>query len=111
MQDKLGIEVFRAGDYGPKGVWDEKALDGIAADYDPATHEAPVTLDHAQTGPALGWVEAVRRVGDKLIARLRGVNLKLLELIRAGAFKKRSVEIYPALRETKRPYLRAVSFL
>jgi hypothetical protein len=111
MHDNLELEVFRAGDYGEKGRWDEGDLDRIAADYDPALHEAPVTLDHAQGGPALGWVAAVRRVGDRLVARLRGLNLKLLELLRQGAFKKRSVEIYPALRETGRPYLRAVSFL
>lgn len=111
MNDNLEVEVFRAGDYGEKGRWDEACLDRIAADYDPALHEAPVTLDHARSGPALGWVAALRRVGDRLVARLRGVSLKLLELLRQGAFKKRSVELYPALRETGRPYLRALSFL
>jgi hypothetical protein len=111
MNSQLEVEVFRAGDYGPKGVWGENELERIAADYDPALHEAPVTLDHARKGPALGWVEALRRVGDRLVARLRGLNGKLVELIREGSFKKRSVEIYPAMRETGRPYLRAVSFL
>nr|HPK04223.1 hypothetical protein [Candidatus Sumerlaeota bacterium] len=111
MHDQLELEVFRAGDYGAKGVWDEAALERLAADYDPALHEAPVTLDHAQAGPALGWVASVRRVGDRLIARLRGLNRRLLELIRRGAFRKRSIELYTALRETGRPYLRAVSFL
>lgn len=111
MQQNLDVEVFRAGDYGAKGVWGETELDQMAADYDPAVHEAPVTLDHAQQGPALGWVEGLRRVGDRLVARLRGLNLKLLELIRQGSFKKRSIELYPTLRETGRPYVRAVSFL
>lgn len=111
MRQDLEVEVFRAGDYGAKGRWSEEALERLAADYDPALHEAPVTLDHAQQGPALGWVEALRRVGDRLVARLRGLNGRLLELVREGSFKKRSVEIYPALRETGRPYLRAVSFL
>ena len=111
MNSQLEVEVFRAGDYGAKGVWGEGELERIASDYDPALHEAPVTLDHAQQGPALGWVEALRRVGDRLVARLRGLNGRLVELIREGSFKKRSVEIYPALRETGRPYLRAVSFL
>ncbi len=111
MMHRLEVEVFRAGDYGAKGRWGEEDLDRIAGDYDPALHEAPVTLDHAQRGPALGWVEAIRRVGDRLVARLRLGSDRLLELIRSGAFRKRSVEIYPALRETGRPYLRAVSFL
>lgn len=111
MPERLEVEVFRAGDYGAKGTWDEAAIDSIAGDYDPKLHEAPVTVDHAQSGPALGWVEALRRVGDRLVARLRITSARLIELLRGGAFKKRSVEIYPALRETGRPYLRAVSFL
>lgn len=111
MANELELEVFKTGDYGGKGSWDEAALDGLAADYDPKLHEAPVTVDHAQTGPALGWVESLRRVGDRLVARLRGVSGRLLEMIREGAFKKRSVEIYPAMKESGRPYLRAVSFL
>lgn len=107
----IELEVFRAGDYGPKGRWSEDALDRLAANYDPALHEAPVTLDHAQTGPALGWVGALARRGDRLLARLRGLSPALLALLRQGAFKKRSVEIYGALPETGEPYLKAVSFL
>lgn len=111
MKDEMEIEIFRAGDYGEKGQWGEAELDAIAADYDPALHEAPVTMDHAQSGPALGWVASVRKVGDRLVARLRKLNGKLMDLIGEGAFRKRSVELYPALHETGRPYLRAVSFL
>jgi hypothetical protein len=111
MSNELELEVFKAGDYGPKGTWGEAELDGLAADYDPKLHEAPVTVDHAQRGPALGWVAGLRRVGDRLVARLKGMNEKLMEMIRGGAFKKRSVEIYPTLKESGRPYLRAVSFL
>ena len=107
----LDLEVFRAGDHGERGQWGEEVLEQIAADYDPALHEAPVTVDHAQSGPALGWVEGLRRAGDVLIARLRSLDPGFAALIRRGAFKKRSVELYPTLRETGRPYLRAVSFL
>lgn len=111
MNGELELEVFRAGDYGPKGEWSEEALQGIAADYDPDFHEAPVTLDHAQSGPALGWVAGVRRCGDRLVARLRGVSETLMNHLREGRFKKRSVEIYRSLPETGKPYLKAVSFL
>ncbi len=111
MDEELELEVFRAGDYGRKGRWDVEALDRLVADYDPALQEAPVTLDHAQEGPALGWVAALARRGDRLLARLKDLNAGLVELLRAGAFKKRSVELYVALPETGRPYLKAVSFL
>ena len=111
MNTELELEVFRAGDYGEKGQWSEEMLDQMAEEYRADRHEAPVTLDHAQTGPALGWVSGLKRAGDRLIARLRNLNGDLVELLRSGAFKKRSVEIYHALPETGKPYLKAVSFL
>lgn len=111
MTQEFELEIFRAGDYGPKGLWSEEDLDRIANSYDPNLHEAPVTLDHAQSGPSLGWVAEVRRTGDRLVARLRGLNDRLVEMLRAGEFKKRSVELYGAMPESGGPYLKAVSFL
>lgn len=111
MNHEIELEVFRAGDYGAKGRWDETELDQIVADYNAAVHEAPVTLDHAQSGPAMGWVAGLGRRGDRLTARLRGISEEMMKLLREGAFKKRSVELYRALPETGRPYLKAVSFL
>lgn len=111
MNTNPEIEIFRAGDYGERGIYTEDDLEAIACGYNPALHEAPVTLDHAQSGPALGWVEALRRAGGSLFARLRGVGSSLLGLLREGSYKKRSVELYPQFAETGKPYLRAVSFL
>lgn len=109
--NELELEVFRAGDYGPKGKWSEEDLDRIVADYAAETHEAPVTLDHAQRGPAFGWIAGLRRSGDRLLARVRDMSADLLNLVRSGAFKKRSIEIYRALPATGRPYFKALSFL
>ncbi len=110
-QQSLEIEVFRAGDYGPKGAYDEASLDRLAEDYDPAWHEAPVTLDHQSKGPAFGWVGSLERQGDRLVARLHSLSAELLGLLRDGAYKKRSIELYRQFERTGRPYLRAVSFL
>ncbi|HPS00347.1 MAG TPA: hypothetical protein PLA90_02275 [Candidatus Sumerlaeota bacterium] len=111
MDYEMEMEVFRAGDYGPRGVWSEDDLERIAADYSPQVHEAPVTLDHSQNGPALGWVRALRRVGQALVARLGGLDAEFLKRLKDGAFKKRSVELYRQAPATGRPYLRAVTFL
>ena len=111
MHQEMELEVFRAGDYGAKGRWSEAELDEIARSYRAELHEAPVTIDHAQTGPALGWVDSVKRRGDRLVARLRGLNAAFVELLNHGAFKKRSVELYRRLPESGGPYLKAVSFL
>lgn len=107
----LEVEIFRTGDYGQKGRYDEAALEAIANDYRAELHEAPVTTDHTQTGPAQGWVQGLRRVGDRLVAILGRLSPALRELLAHGAYKKRSVELYREFRETGRPYLKAVSFL
>ncbi|GAB4321207.1 MAG: hypothetical protein Kow0059_15800 [Candidatus Sumerlaeia bacterium] len=108
---ELELEVFRAGDYGDKGCWTEADLARIAADYDPALHEAPVTLDHAQSGPAWGWVRALRAAGPMLLATVHQVSDQLAAWLHEGRFKKRSIELYTVFPATGRPYLRALSFL
>lgn len=109
--DPLELEVFRTGDYGPKGIYQEEDLERIATSYDPSRHEAPVTLDHAIDGPAHGWVTRLRRLGDRLLATVTRLSPALAESLRSGAYRKRSVELYRAHPQTGAPYLRAVSFL
>jgi hypothetical protein len=111
VPDEIQLEVFRTGDYGPKGVYTEQDLETIASDYNPADHEAPVTLDHEQKGPAHGWVSALRRTGDRLVATLTRLSPTLAEALRSGAFKKRSIELYRQFDATGRPYFKALTFL
>ncbi|AXA36818.1 Phage protein [Candidatus Sumerlaea chitinivorans] len=105
------MEVFRSGDYGAKGRWTEEDLEVLANDYSPDVLEAPLTFDHARSGPAFGWVTRLRRVGDRLVATLSGVPEVVRELVRQGAYKKRSVELIRKFAPTGRPYLRAVTLL
>ncbi len=42
--------------------------------------------------PALGWLDNVRREGDRLLADIKDVPEKFADLIKAGAYRKRSVE-------------------
>lgn len=44
--------------------------------------------------PAAGWIDAVKRVGGKLIANLAAVPQAIADLIEAQAYRKRSVEVY-----------------
>ena len=104
------VPVFRVGDYGPKGKYSRETLEQIAADYDPAFLEAPVTVDHASSGPALGWIWGLSRDGDVLMADM-DIREEFASVVRDGAFKKRSVEIYRKQDKTGRPYLKALSFL
>lgn len=99
------VEVFRAGKYGAKGDFTEADLDKIVQRYEPSSHEAPVTVDHAESGPAAGWVTSVKRVGASIFASLN-LHKDFGKLVREGTFKKRSVELY------RSPLgLKAVTFL
>jgi hypothetical protein len=109
--ESLTVEVFRAGEYGPKGVYTNDDLDAMAADYNPTAHEAPVTLDHQQEGPAHGWVRSLTRMGDRLVATIDRISPTLGGLLRTHGYRKRSVELYRQHASTGRPYLKAVSFL
>ena len=109
------FEIFRTGRHtatsGATKTWTREDLDAIASSYDPQVHEAPITLDHAKSGPAFGWIEALKSEGEKLLAKAKDVSEDLRELVRSGHFKKRSAEIYPDFQGSGEPYLRAVSFL
>ena len=44
--------------------------------------------------PAAGWIENVRREGDLLMADFMRVPLQIADLMKAGAFRKRSIEAF-----------------
>lgn len=106
------VEVFRAGDYGAKGVYTPEDLSRIAADYDSAgRHDAPLTVDHVQAGPALGWIRNLRAAGASLFADFVDVADETIQAIRERSFSKRSIELFPKFAATGRPYLKAVTML
>ena len=102
-------EVFKAGVY-PQGKFTKKEIAEIAKNYDPQFCEAPITIDHQQTGPAFGWVESVKADGEKLKVAFKDIPQEFEQAVNDGKYKKVSVEIYRNL-EGKGAYLKAVSFL
>ena len=103
------IELFRAGDYGDKGNYSVADIDKMIANYDPAKHEAPVVMGHPEhDAPAYGWVEALKRVGNVLMGKLKQVPDQFAQLVSEGRFKKRSISFY---RGENGPSLRHVGFL
>lgn len=103
------IEVFRAGSY-PQGSFSAAEVQALADHYDPNWCDAPVTIDHQQTGPRYGRVASLSVENGVLKAQLEQVPDSFAEQIREGRYTARSVEIFRDL-EGKRPYLKAVSFL
>ena len=103
------FEIFKAGTY-PQGKFTKEQIEEIAKNYDPSFCEAPITLDHEQSGPAFGWVESVKADKGVLKATFKDVTEDLKTFVNDGKYRKISVEIYREL-EGKKPYLKAVSFL
>ncbi len=97
------------------------AFDTLMADKK-LNYEPPVKLGHDANQkllqndgyPAAGWIDSLKKVGDKLVASFRGVPKKIAELINAGAYKKISPEYYSDYSiggETYRRVLKAASLL
>lgn len=94
------VEVFSAGRHtdsaGRTKEFTTGDLDRIAHGYDPATHEAPAVVGHPRdNAPAFGWVEGVKREGEKLLAKFKQVVPEFEEMVKSGLFKKRSISLYP----------------
>ena len=116
-----GIEIFRAGthtdDAGTVHQFSEADLNGMAASYDPALREAPLTVGHPENNlPAYGWVKGVaRNASGALVMNPHQVEPQFAEMVQAGRFKKRSASFYPpAAPNNPTPgkwYLRHVAFL
>lgn len=104
------IEIFRVGKHvdgaGEEKEWQKEDLDRIVSSYNPAWHEAPVVIGHPETdSPAYGWVEALKREGEFLLAKLKDLAPEFLDWVRRGFYKKRSIALYPDLT------LRHIGFL
>lgn len=95
---KKYYHVFTAGTY-PQGNVGEDFLNQVAANYDPANyHEAPVWIGHPDDDgtsepEALGWIDSVIAIGNKLYVSFSHVSDKFKQLIDDGAFKRVSVEL------------------
>ena len=91
------IDVCRAGswtDVSGRAVTLASAdLDRIAAAYG-SSDPAPVVVGHPETdAPAWGWVDGLRRVGDRLQARLRDIAPAFREAVEGGRYAGRSVAL------------------
>ena len=94
------IEIFRTGTWtdsaGKTRTWTTADLDRIVATYDPAKREAPLVIGHPKdNAPAYGWVDGVKRAGERLHAQFKQVPDQVKNLVAQGRYKKRSISIYP----------------
>jgi len=115
------IEIFRAGrhvdDAGVAHEFSAADVAAMAASYDPALREAPLTVGHpASNLPAYGWVKGLATAATGVLTmNPHQVEPAFAEMVQAGRFKKRSASFYPpASPNNPTPgkwYLRHVAFL
>lgn len=95
------IEIFRAGSQtdntGNPQNFTLADVQAIAACYDPAKHEAPLTLGHpSDNKPAYGWVRSLQAMPDgRLMMLADQIDPAFAEGVKSGRFKKRSSSFYP----------------
>lgn len=75
----------------------EADFDRIVAGFDPQDMDgSPLVFGHPSLDdPAYGWVQGVRRDGDKLLARFRDVPGTVTNLVAAGRYRNVSIKLSP----------------
>ena len=108
--EHMEFEILKTGKFlssnGQEKEFSQTDLENIASSYDPSVSEAPLVIGHPKTNdPAYGWIENLKVIGDRLIAKAKQVVPEFLEAVKNGLFKKRSVSL------TQDGKLRHVGFL
>lgn len=96
----MEMEIFSTGTHTSKNgvtkTYTEADLDNIVNSYNPEYHEAPITIGHpSDNSPAYGWVQSLKRNGEKLIATVSDLLPEFKEMLEKKLFKKRSISLYP----------------
>jgi len=105
------VEIFKAGDYGAKGVWTPEKLSQVMANFKAGVWKPPAVLGHPQNdSPAMGWVESLALDGGVLKAKFTQVQPQLEAHVAEGRFPNRSAAFYLDPKGSG-PVLRHVGFL
>lgn len=101
MDKEKWIEIARTGTFtdsaGRPQTFTASDLDAIAAAYDPATRDAPLTFGHPKTdaAPAFGWVRRLKREGGKLFALFAHVPASVRDLVAQKHYRHVSMSLMP----------------
>jgi len=123
LYDIRGVEIFSSGTWnGDK--YTEKDLDNMVQAFEATKsamkpylklgHDDKQKLLQADGLPALGWIEKVYKSGKKLIADFTKIPKKIYELIKNGAYRRVSSEIFFNMKIGDKRYprmLKAVALL
>lgn len=120
-----GLEIFSSGKWNGDS-YNDADLDVMVSAFNQVGFEPTVKAGHAGGqenekkarevfgAPALGYVEKIYRQGSKLFADLKDIPRKFADLIKAGAYKRISSEVYWNYSKGDQKFsrvLKAVAFL
>lgn len=102
-----GVEIFRVGTWnGTK--FNRKDLEGIVNAFKETKtavkpflklgHNDEQSVLERDDLPAAGWVDDIRMEGNTIVADFVGIPQKIFDLIEAGAFRGRSIEIWREMK-------------
>ena len=96
----MTFEIFKSGNHtsanGTSKYYSDYDLDNMVASYNPKLHEAPITIGHPKdNSPAFGWIDKLKRVGDRLYAEAKDLVPEFKSLLERNVYKKRSISLYP----------------
>lgn len=113
--DLKDVEIFRT------GVWNGDRynvadLDDMVGNFGKVGFTPPIKLGHAEASgaPAHGWIRALRRIGDKLVADFHDLPKAVFKQIKRKQFGPVSSEIFWNLRRDGKVFkrvLKAVALL
>lgn len=89
------VELFRTGTW--KGRrYSERDLDDMVGAFPSVGYQVPIKLGHDEKSgaPAFGWVDTVRRSGDRLVGDFRDVPGPLADMIASRRYDHVSVELF-----------------
>lgn len=117
------VEIFSVGKWNGD-MYTEKDVEDLVRNFEetkPALrpylklgHDDNQILAQRDGMPAVGWIEKLRKVGSKIYADFCDVPRKIYDLIKAGAYKRISSEIFFNIKIENKTYnkaLKAVSLL
>jgi len=104
-----GVEIFKAGTWNGD-AYSVKDLDDMVAAFDHVGFKPPVKLGHKESSgaPAFGWIENLRRQGDKLVADFHDLPEAVFKAIKSRAFDTVSSEVFWNIKRGGKNFRRAL---
>jgi hypothetical protein len=109
LYELTDVEIFRTGTWNGD-EFTEDDLEQIVSNFGRVGFRPPVKLGHAEKSgdAAFGWVKALRRKGDRLVADFMDLPRSVFDAIRDRKFDRVSSEIFFNLKRNNQTFRRAL---